>query len=294
MYRIIGDSFVNPAGIIEQRKRSGWFVALYIFIIGLLLSLPTTVGIIKFNGINYGTKMEITNNILSFNLKTEIVDGVLNGDKEAGPVTLNYYGYNIYLLREASEANILKNGEIAVVVCDEYIYFVANGMQVLQVKIVEASEHFRNVDFSDRSSILENFCSGLDDIVLRYKWSFGIFIILISIVSSILTYLLYIGISYLFMGGFRKVVKKSHLFKIITFALTPVMLAMIFANILNISGILYFGLIIGGFYFSSRTFKTMARIIMENNQRQMAEAMIKRMQEEMAKKASEEDKKDVE
>ena len=38
----------------------------------------------------------------------------------------------------------------------------------------------------------------------------------------------------------------------------------------------------------------MDRIFMENNQRQMAEAMIKRMQEEMAKKAAEEDKKDVE
>ncbi len=283
MFHLFGDSFVNPQGVIESRNKKGFFVLFYILVIAVIMSIGTILSVVLYKGMDYSDRLEISNDIISQDVACTVVDGVLSCTEKDGYEKITNFGIAIYLIGDPNKYSEVKSDEISIVVYQDEVFLTLMGQKYYSVKINELPSSLSNIDFKDKESILTNLCDGIEEITLAYKWTFGIPAIIGVVISNIFVYLLIAFINYIFMLSFRQVMPGKQLFKIIVFAITPIMIAITLNSLLSYGVVLYFALFLGAFALSNRTYKKMALMISDAQKRMYAEELLKKMAEQKEK-----------
>lgn len=213
MYNIIRESIINPKGIIKYHKKSGWFVFLYIMIMALFLSLGSIVVLIAYD--NPTLSETNTGCVFEQGDLTCANEGEIETD-------IDIYGIPVYFLGEDQELSDLPvedfNGGIAIK--DNFAFYVVNNYRSIGFDISEYNSFSGLAKFL-RTPILVGglFFSFLQNIVVM------LFIILISTLPFL---------------RFRKEIRYRKLFKMVTFAATPIAILLTIYNLLDFHMIIFF------------------------------------------------------
>ncbi|MFO7969251.1 MAG: hypothetical protein ACQERX_00105 [Bacillota bacterium] len=213
MYNIIRESIVNPKGIIKYHSKSGWFVFLYIFIMALLLSLGSIVVLLAYNN--------PTLNESNTGCVIEQGDFVCTNEGEI-ETEIDIYGIPVYFLGEEQEISEIPTEELSagIAIKDNFAYYVMN--------------NYRSVGFD--ISEYDTF-SGLAKFLKTPILIGGIFF---AFLQNVVVMLFIILISTLPFLRFRKEIRYRKIFKMITFASTPIAILLTIYNLLNFHIIIFF------------------------------------------------------
>ena len=217
MFRILQDSIFNPKGLVKQVNRSGFFVFLYLLVMAIFMSIGTFVAYAAYENPTFTT--ETTGCFL----QEEAI--VCDGDNYDVDNLFYVYGFRVYFLDSDMSIDDIPNLDSDfLIVKGESITFYLNQSAMGSLPV-----------FTDQygATTLED---GMQTMVQ--------FILITSIASSLITnfflILAIVLISSLMFIRYKKFIAYKKLFKLITYAITPVALLITFYNLIQFNFIIFF------------------------------------------------------
>lgn len=249
MFNAFRDAIFAPKKIILYRNKPGWFVFLYILVVALVGVLSSVIRPLSYNELTMGEKInwadtfngssaEITN--YTYDAKNDIT--LQMGDIAVGFVPQNE---SIEKYLQTTDADYVVQGSSIYLIFS--VFTSAYGYEVGTLKSI--SSNLENVSLS---TITESsaFFNGVNQAIKTLKVNYTLIIGGISLISQIVTMLIFVLITYLFaLLAYRaqEFMRKKQLFKMLIFASTGVMLAEDIVVILNFTGILSYIVMFIGF-----------------------------------------------
>ncbi|MCF7923888.1 MAG: DUF1189 domain-containing protein [Candidatus Izimaplasma sp.] len=213
MYNIIRESIFNPKGIIKYHNKKGWFVFLYLFIMIFLLSLGSIVVLIAYE--NPTLNESSTGCVINSGEFVCSNEGEIETD-------IDLYGIPVYFLGENQDVNNVPLDETgaAIAIKDNYAYYVLSNFRSTGFDISEYNT------FSELSKFLRTPIL-IGGIVFAFLQN--LVIMLFIILVSTLPFL-----------RFRKEIRYRKIFKMVTFAATPIAILLTIYNLLHFHMIIFF------------------------------------------------------
>lgn len=213
MYNIFRESILTPKELIKYHTKKGWFVFLYMLILALLLSIDMFVLLIADNNVPFDNGVTAC----------QVVDGAFVCT-ETPIEEQNYaiYGTSFYFLSDNQEVRdvLVEDFEIAVIVKDDFMYY----------RVGETT-----MTATDASGF-----TSVSDLYSTMKASLAMYMVIIAILQNLLVLTFIILISTLPFLRFRKEIRYGKIFKLVTFAATPIALLLLITNLLGLSDIFFF------------------------------------------------------
>lgn len=217
MFQILHDSLFNPKALVKQVNRSGWFIFLHLLMMAVFMSLGIFVAYAAYDN------SEIT----STNTGCALTEGLVTCDSENFDMNELYYiyGMRVYILNTEDSVDSIANFETQSIV-------LQNDRATL---FVNGSESMSFAVFSGEYDVA-TFDEGIDLIAT--------FILISGIIGNLLSNFMLITaivlISSLMFLRYKKVILYKKIFKLVTFAVTPVALLITFYHLLNFDMIFFF------------------------------------------------------
>lgn len=211
MYNIIRESITAPKEIIKYHSKKGWFVFFYMLFFTILLSLDIIVLLIATN--NPMVNEETTN--------CQVVDGSFEcSERLIESQDYSAYGIPIYFLSDNQEITDITDNDYVIVVKDQSMTYRFGSTQ------------FYQMDISSFKSV-----SDLYDFI---KTTVVVPLIIATILQNILIIIFIVLISTLPFLRFRKEIRYKKIFKMVTFAATPIFIVLSINNLLELDMIIFF------------------------------------------------------
>ncbi|MFP4478450.1 MAG: DUF1189 family protein [Candidatus Izemoplasmatales bacterium] len=220
MYNIIRESIINPKGLIKYHSKKGWFVTLYILFLAVLLSISMIVFLLAYNNPevnNQTTKCQVVDNTFV----CEENDNLNN--------QFEVYGVPMFFLTENQDVQDVDVEELDVAIIvqgDQAYYRFGNSTMTA-------------LDVSGYESV-SDFYSGI-------KSTIAMSMMIFTILQNIAIILFIILVSTLPFLRFRKEIRYKKIFKMVTFAATPIVILLLINNMLNFGTLLFFILMFLGY-----------------------------------------------
>ncbi len=240
MFNRVRDSLVYPREIIKYRKDRTIFVLFYILFFAVLLSSKTIIDVVKFDGLSYAYKDQITENMAVLTQDCEISNAVLTCDSEEVISLYEEAIFTVYLDAN-SELDFAEysSSNYGIIFHDESVYIYVFGLNTLTVPLADLPAQLQNIDFSEQQSnseaFYDNLFEGVDELILSYKGLWGSLTIAIEILIGILFYLAFILISAWFLKKRYKVIPYKETFALTTYSSTSLFIILTFYSLLNLS-----------------------------------------------------------
>ena len=217
MFNIIRDSIFNPKGLIKQVNRSGWFIFLYIIILAIFMSLGSIMVYVRYENSNF-TSESTGCSLVNYNL-------VCDGDNYDIDNIFDMYGMRVYFLNQDMSLNdISELSDVSIVVQGSSF-----------------SLYFDNALVSKETIFNSTFSSGnFDEGMGTLQTIFLIILILQSFVSNLILTILIILISTLMFLKYKQFIRYKKIFKLVSLAVTPVILLITIYNIIGIGAEFFF------------------------------------------------------
>lgn len=220
MYNIIRESILSPKDLIKYHKKKGWFVFLYIIFLSVLLSISMFVFLIAFKN------PTITNDSTG----CTVVDGsFVCEDNDNLNQKLSVYGVPMFFLSDGQEVSdvALDGLDTAIIVKGENVYYRFGTTTMTSFNI------------SKHDSVSSFYKSVRTNIVVT--------LVIFTIVQNSIIMLFIILVSTLPFLRFRKEIRYKKIFKLVTFAATPIALLLLINNLLNLGTFIFFILMFLGY-----------------------------------------------
>jgi len=220
MYNIIRESIINPKGLIKYHSKKGWFVTLYILFLAVLLSISMFVFLLAYDNPvvnNQTTSCEVVDNTFvcqeNDNLNTEF----------------NVYGVPMYFLTEAQDVRDVDIEELDVAI------------------IVQGDQAFYRFGTSTMTALDISGYESVSDFYNGIKTTIALSMIIFTILQNIAIMLFIILVSTIPFLRFRKEIRYKKIFKMVTFAATPIAILLLINNMLNFGTLIFFILMFLGY-----------------------------------------------
>ena len=221
MYKIFRDSLFAPKKLINYRFRSGWNIALYIFILLLFGGLCSIIPHLSYNNISSTETISIIN---SFN-KTDayISDYIYHSSND---VTITIKGFTVKFIDKDKEINeSILTADYYVYNGSLYAYAIFKMEKISDLK--DISTHFENVQLYNLDEESEVFL-GINEFIKQHKPTFLISTFFSFMLGELGLLMLFTLISYLFCVGIYKMryyIVKGQIFKILIISFTATLMA---------------------------------------------------------------------
>lgn len=226
MYNILRESILAPKQLIKYHKKQGWFVFLYILILAVFLSIDVFVVLIANDN-------PVVNNETA---NCEVVDqSFVCAETPIDEQYLNVYGVPIYFLSD--------NQDVDEVDADNYDNVLFTGMAVV---VKDDTIYFR-FDAPISTSIDASEMTSVSEVYSYIKTSIVTIAIVKAIIQNIFIIIFIILISTIPFIRFRKEIRYKKIFKMVTFAVTPVVIMMLLSSLLNFGTLMFFLLMFIGY-----------------------------------------------
>jgi hypothetical protein len=216
MFEVFANSIVNPKQIINYHKKKGGFVFLYILFLVLLMSISTFVFYIS-NKPTIPNEQTTSCEIISSEL-------VCSGENYDPKESFEIYDFEVYLLNKdmsLSEAGTLS--DFAIVIQGSSLRVYIGGQSISSIAFLTLYE----------VGSIEMMFSSLSTSIITAG-------ILMGIVSNILIILFIILISTIPFLKFKRMISYKKIFKMLTFAATPMAFLFAIYNLLNFDTLIFF------------------------------------------------------
>lgn len=244
-----------PKQIIQFRFERIGATILYFFVMVLITLIPTLIDLIKLSSLDPATKNEIKNDFVdaggaNCNIQNQTLSCI-----QAEPTMIRLTGLQPFIVVfDPSNTYTVPSNSTAILFGEKGVYFKQSG---LSLEIVQYENHpsFEGMDFNNSSSRTDNtfwdpFFEIVDYFIQANKGSIvsvGLFAGFISIALDQATTLLFMAaLLYMLNSVYR--MKFGELFRITTYAMTPYIFIQLIAILLNVSIIVYVGMIMTGIY----------------------------------------------
>lgn len=252
MFNVIRDSIFKPREIIKYRTKPWWFVLIYVVIFSLVSGFSIIVPSLTYSGLSYTQKQEVVQSFSELDSASIDNNGVYHGSSN---VIVSFGQISFGFVSEAGEISDFYTSSTVptYVVAGDSVYtlLVSSIYQnsILIGKLTDLSPRFNNVNLKTITTDSEIFI-GIDEVISEYKPSVltGTFFIgffegaIYMLGYALFAFLLVI----LFFHG-HKYMKKSQLYKMMLFGSTAMVLVQSVINMLNISSMWIYLLLIIGF-----------------------------------------------
>lgn len=226
MYNIFRESILAPKQIIKYHKKKGWFVFLYILILAIFLSIDVFVVLIANDN-------PVVNNETA---QCEVVDHrFVCVETPIENQYLTIYDIPIYFLSD--------NQDVDDVEVDQFENILYMSMAVV---VKDDTIHYR-FDAPISTSIDASEFKSVSEVYASVKTSIVTIAIIKTIIQNIMILVFVILISTIPFIRFRKEIRYKKIFKMVSFAITPVALMMLLSSLLNLSTIFFFLLMFVGY-----------------------------------------------
>lgn len=217
MFQILHDSIFNPKALVKQVNRSGWFIFLHLLIMAIFMSLGVFVAYAAYDN----------SDITSANTGCSLTEGLVTCDGENDYVNDLYYiyGMRVYILNTDDTVDNIGTFETqSIVLQNDRATLYVNGNESMSFGV-----------FSGEYDV-STFDEGIDLIAT--------FVLISGIIGNLLSNFMLITaivlISSLMFLRYKKVILYKKIFKLVTFAVTPVALLITFYHLLAFDMIIFF------------------------------------------------------
>jgi len=252
MFNQVRDSIVYPREILKYRKDKVIFVLFYIFFFATLLSSKTIIDVVKYDGLSYAYKDQISQNMTVVDSDCEISNAVLMCDTEE---IINLYEETVFTVYLDSNPELdfaeYSSSNYGIIIHDEAVYVYVFGLNTMTVLLSDLPSQLQNLDFTqqigDSTAFYDNLFAGIDELILSYKTLWGSLTVGIELLISIMFYLAFILISAWFLKRRYKVIPFRETFALTTYSSTSLFIILTFYTLLNLSLLVVIVLLIVSF-----------------------------------------------
>ncbi len=217
MFKILHDSIFDPKALVKQVKRSGWFVALYILIMAIFMTIGPIVSYFSYE--NSALDYETTG--------CRLGDSglVCDGDNYNPNNFYMLYGIRVFMLSETDSVDMITNlGDSSLVFQGTSMTMYMGTTPLMTSPSYINTELYANIDEAMDSMSTMFLVSG----------------ILGSLFMNLLMILVIILVSSLMMLRYRDQISYKNIFKLVTFGVTPLALVITFFHLVNINVWIFF------------------------------------------------------
>ena len=233
MFEIFANSIVYPKNIINYHKKKGGFVFLYILILVVLMTLSTIVFFISH-------KPQIINEA---NTGCEIIENnlICTGENYDINNSFEMYDFDIHFISETDQISDITNRDVLSIVVQGSTLNVFVGERT-----INSVEFLTTYDLNSLQEVVG---------ILKYSVIFaGVFL---GLLSNAFILIFIILISTIPFMRFKQYISYKKLFKMLTFAATPMAFLFAVYNLINFDMIIFFILML----FAYRSVFTLQREI---------------------------------
>ncbi len=217
MFKILQDSLFNPKGLIKQVNRSGWFVFLHIMVMAIFMSIGPFVA-----------RASQEDSLMNYETTgCRLEDSVIVCDGENYDVENLFYiqGIRVYFLQQDISADDIQIQEqISVVIQGTTVKMYLGKVQMGDLKVFSSNYELASME------------EGIDTLGTALL----VTTIFSDILGNLLLIIMIIFISTLMFLRYKKEINFKKIFKLVTFAVTPVALLITFFNLLAFDSIIFF------------------------------------------------------
>lgn len=225
MYNIMKDSLFEPKNIILYRKKSGWFVLLYLLVLAFLMSIGSIVYYV-----NYDQNEIITTASTGCDFQNNRV--VCPGVDYDETIGFNLYGIEMYFLEGTETVSSIGILE------DTSIIFHGN-----QVRFMVSTDERMVLSLSQLNPTNLSF----NDFFVNLQKSLFWFSLVMSFLMNLVLLIVITLFSTIPFLRLRKFIKYKAIYKLVVFAVTPIAFLMTFYNLIPFSDIIFFVLMLVGY-----------------------------------------------
>lgn len=210
MFKILQDSIFNPKGLIKQVNRSGWFTFFFLFVMALFMSIGTFVALASYPNPTF----------TETSVGCYLEEGSMVCDGENYDIESLYYvyGFRVYFLDSDMTINDIPDvaSDCLIIQDDSVTFYVGNtAMGKTPIFGLESGNEAFQTGINSMTKLLL-VTSIFSDFITN-------FLLILSIVL----------ISSLMFIRYKKYILYKKLFKLVTFAITPVALLVTFYNLIT-------------------------------------------------------------
>ncbi|QWB99604.1 DUF1189 domain-containing protein [Mycoplasmatota bacterium] len=220
MYNIIRESIINPKGLIKYHSKKGWFVSLYILFLAVLLSVSMFVFLLAYDNPTVNNQTTAC----------QVVDQSFVCDENDNLNTnFEIYGVPMYFLTESQDVRDVSVSEldVAIIVQGDQAYYRLG------------TSTMTALDISDYESV-SDFYSGIKSTIV-------LSMVIFTIIQNVMIMLFIILVSTIPFLRFKKEIRYKKIFKMVTFASTPIAILLLINNMLNFGTLVFFILMFLGY-----------------------------------------------
>lgn len=217
MFKILQDSIFNPKDLVKQVNRSGWFTFFFLIVMALFMSIGTVVA--------YASYPNPTLTEESVGCYLEEGQMVCDGENYDLESLFYIYGFRIYFLDADMTVNDIPDiaSDCLIIQGDSVTFYVGNAaMGKTPIFGLESGNEAFQTGISSMTRLL--FITG---IISNFITNF-LLIVAIVLISSLM------------FIRYKKYILYRKLFKLVTFAVTPVALLVTFYNLITFPFWLFF------------------------------------------------------
>lgn len=226
MFKVFRDSLFDPKKIITYQNKSGWFVTFYILILALLMSTGSIIYYAKYD--NNSTITTATTGCSISNSKLVCNDASHDPSK-----SYTIYGFTFYFLDSTENVSEISLMESDVMVFQNDTISIYQSHSLYFSWSIEPMLS-QSIDFDQMMSTFESAL-----LFVAIVMNFG---------SNIAVMVFFVLISSLPFLSLRKFFKYKNIFKLVTFATTPIAALLTFYGLIPMSDFIFILLLFGSYY----------------------------------------------
>jgi hypothetical protein len=220
MYNIIRESILNPKGLIKFHSKKGWFVFLYILFLAVLLSISMFVFLLAYD--NPTVNDQTTS--------CQVVDNsFVCAENDNLNTQFEVYGVPMFFLTDSQDVRDVNVEELDVAI------------------IVQGDQAFYRFGTSTMTALDISGYESVADFYSGIKTTIAISMIVFTLFQNIAIILFIILVSTIPFLRFRKQIRYKKIFKMVTFASTPIAILLLINNMLNFGTLIFFILMFLGY-----------------------------------------------
>lgn len=217
MFNIFADSLFNPKGLVKYVNKKGIFVFFYLLIMAIFMSAGAFVTFFA------SPNSTITDETTGCRVENQSV--VCDGDNYSVDNTFYLYGFEVYLLDDSTEiADITNLTEASIIIKED------------TMKILVGNQEISSLNMFSGNYGVTNLSEGIKTI----QTSILITSVTVSILSNLALILVIVLFSSITFLRYKKFIQYRKLFKLVVYAITPVVVLLTLYNLLHFSDIIFF------------------------------------------------------
>lgn len=233
------DGLVYPKTVLKYAKDNAFLAIFYLLIFVVLTGTGSMIDIIKYDGIPYGYKEEIKQNMETLDIDCAITNYTLSCASDVQEELLAFNPIVIYIDSDSELDSANYDNGYNIVLNNDRVSVLFLGTQISYFELNTISSHLETMDFTDIQNnpelFFDDFFGAIDDYLVSTKILWGTMTILIEVfINGIMLFGLVLMSSYFLRRRF-KIIPFKDSFNVTVYASTAIFIVIVFFNLIEIN-----------------------------------------------------------